>query len=208
MTYRLPSLNSLRAFEAAARHLSFKNAASELGVTPGAVSQQVKKLEGSLGVDLFRRLSNGLLLSEAGEIYLPRVTQVFQDLTDATEAIAPAINGKKFTLGICPKAASLLPEGWPAQREALQPYIRQVVMTSDVERIRRDEIDCLIRMRGGPYGDLALVEVRNPHQQEGATELHFICKSALADCRQTRAILADLDAVALSSLPRPRRLAG
>ena len=48
MTYRLPSLNALRAFESAARHLSFKMAASELGVTAGAVSQQVKKLEGSL----------------------------------------------------------------------------------------------------------------------------------------------------------------
>ena len=206
MTYRLPSLNTLRAFEAAARHLSFKTAASELGVTPGAVSQQIKKLEASLGVDLFRRLSNGLLLTEAGETYLPRITQVFRDLTAATEEIAPGINGKKFTLGLCPKAAALLPEGWPGRRGALQPHIRQVVMTSDVERIRRDEIDCLVRMPGGPYGELALVRIGSP--TGGASELHFICKNALADCRQTKAILADLEAVELSETPRPRRLAG
>ena len=69
MTYRLPSLNTLRAFEAAGRHLSFRTAASELGVTPGAVSQQVKKLEGSLSVALFRRLPHGLLLTVEGEAY-------------------------------------------------------------------------------------------------------------------------------------------
>ena len=71
MTYRLPPLNTLRAFEAAARHLSFKTAANELGVTPGAISQKVKKLEASLGVPLFRRLPHGLLLTEEGEAYLP-----------------------------------------------------------------------------------------------------------------------------------------
>ena len=68
MTYRLPSLNALRAFEAAARHLSFKTAATELGVTAGAVSQQVKKLENSLSVELFRRLPHGLLLDRRAHV--------------------------------------------------------------------------------------------------------------------------------------------
>ncbi|TQV82195.1 LysR family transcriptional regulator [Denitrobaculum tricleocarpae] len=199
MTYRLPSLNTLRAFEAAARHLSFKTAAGELGVTPGAVSQQVKKLEGSLGVALFRRLPHGLLLTGAGETYLPRITRVFEDLTDATEEIAPDINGRKFTLGLCPKAAAVLPEAWPVRREALQPHIRQVIETSDIECIRRDEIDCLIRIGGGPYGDLTLVELPHPTDRNGASKLHFICKNGLADCRQSKAILADLDAVILSA---------
>ena len=53
MSHRLPPLNGLRSFEAAARHLSFTRAADELGVTPGAVSQQVKSLEGKLGVTCF-----------------------------------------------------------------------------------------------------------------------------------------------------------
>ena len=198
MTYRLPSLNTLRAFEAAARHLSFKTGASELGVTPGAVSQQVKKLEASLGVALFRRLPHGLLLTEAGETYLPRITQVFEDLTDATEEIAPDLNGRKFTVGICPKVAAVLPRGWPGQRDALQPHVRQAIETSDVERIRRDEIDCLIRIGGGPYGDLSLVEVPHPTDRERASKLHFICKTGLADCRQSKAILADLGALTLS----------
>src|SRR6266566_7168937 len=59
MSYRLPPLNGLRAFEASARHLSFKRAADELSVTPGAISQQVKSLEASIGVKLFRRLPRG-----------------------------------------------------------------------------------------------------------------------------------------------------
>ena len=91
MTYRLPSLNTLRAFEAAGRPLSFKMAASELGVTAGAVSQQVKKLEGSLGVDLFRRLPHGLLLTAEGETYLPRISTVFEELTQADEFLQVAV---------------------------------------------------------------------------------------------------------------------
>jgi len=198
MTYRLPSLNTLRAFEAAARHLSFKTGASELGVTPGAVSQQVKKLEASLGVALFRRLPHGLLLTEAGETYLPKITQVFEDLTDATEAIAPDINGRKFTVGVCPKAAAVLPRGWPGRRDALQPHVRRTIETSDVDCVRRDEIDCLIRIGGGPYGDLTLIEVRHPRERDRVSTLHFICKTGLADCRQSKAILADLDALTVS----------
>ena len=61
-------LNALRAFEAAARHLSFVQAAEELHVTPAAVSHQVKRLEEYLGLQLFRRLARGLLLSETGQV--------------------------------------------------------------------------------------------------------------------------------------------
>ena len=66
MTYTLPPMNPLRAFEAAARHLSFKLAAHELHVTPGAVGQQVKALEERLGVRLFERLHKQLALTPAG----------------------------------------------------------------------------------------------------------------------------------------------
>ena len=190
MTYRLPSLNTLRAFEAAARHLSFKVAASELGVTPGAVSQQVKKLEASLGVALFRRLPRGLLLTDQGEAYLPRITRVFEDLTEATEAIAPEMNGRKFSVGISSGARTLLPPNWPADCGQLKAYVRDVVQTTDVERVRSDEIDCLIRLGGGPYGDLALVAISGT--AEGPEELHFLCKPGLADCRQSRAIVESL----------------
>src|SRR5665213_1058767 len=67
MTYSLPPLNALRAFEAAARHLSFKLAAHELHVTPAAVGQQVKALEARLGVRLFERLHKQLILTVAGQ---------------------------------------------------------------------------------------------------------------------------------------------
>ena len=69
MPAKLPPLASLRAFEAAARHLSFAKAAEDLLVTPGAVSQQVKQLEDWLGVALFRRLPKGVLLTDAGQLY-------------------------------------------------------------------------------------------------------------------------------------------
>jgi LysR family glycine cleavage system transcriptional activator len=65
MPQRLPPLNSLRAFEAAARHLSFKKAARELNVTPAAVGHQIKGLEAYLGIQLFHRLNRALLLTEA-----------------------------------------------------------------------------------------------------------------------------------------------
>lgn len=194
MTYRLPALNTLRAFESAARHLSFKTAASELGVTAGAVSQQVKKLEASLGVALFRRLPQGLLLTAEGEAYLPRITRVFEDLTDATEAIAPDINGKKFNVGLCSKAQAVLPSNWPNHCDRLRPYVRNVIQTTDVELVRTDEIDCLIRLGGGPYGDLALMTVPSPASTaEHPATLHFVCKPGLADCRQSKAILEDLE---------------
>ena len=200
MTYRLPSLNTLRAFEAAARHLSFKMAASELGVTAGAVSQQVRKLEVSLGVVLFRRLPQGLLLTVEGETYLPRISRVFEDLTEATEAIAPEINGKKFSIGICAKAMAVLPPYWPNHNDSLKPYVRSSMQTADVELVRNNEIDCLIRLGGGPYGDLALVRIPgSPGTNKHPHELHFICKPALADCRQSKAILEDLTAHAASN---------
>lgn len=200
MTYRLPSLNTLRAFEAAARHLSFKMAASELGVTAGAVSQQVKKLEGSLGVALFRRLPHGLLLTVQGETYLPSITRVFEDLTQATEAIAPDMNGKKFNVGICSRALALLPSSWPNHCESLKPYVRDSIQTTDVELVKSNEIDCLIRLGGGPYGDLSLVRIPgSPGTREPREELHFICKPGLADCRQSRAILEDLMGHAVSA---------
>lgn len=193
MTHRLPHLNSLRAFEAAARHLSFKTAASELGVTAGAVSQQVKKLEETLDVPLFRRLPQGLLLTDAGERYLPAITRAFREVTRATEAIAPDINAKKFTIGVSSEARTLLPSNWPNEDKRLRAYVRSMIETNDVDLVRTDEIDCLIRHGGGPYGDLALIRLPFMHKTGAPpAELHFICKPGLADCRQSKAIFESL----------------
>lgn len=84
----LPSLNALRAFVAAGRHLSFTRAADELHVTQGAVSRLVKQLEADLGVSLFRRGPRGLELTEAGAAYLPPLTEAFERMQTATKLIA------------------------------------------------------------------------------------------------------------------------
>ncbi|MHC4052148.1 LysR family transcriptional regulator [Bradyrhizobium sp. 25ACV] len=89
MTYLLPPLNALRAFEAAARHLSFKQAAHELHVTAGAVSQQVRLLEERLGVQLFERRTRQIILTSAGETYLARVRDAFRCLAEATAELKP-----------------------------------------------------------------------------------------------------------------------
>src|ERR1700736_995427 len=102
MSHRLPPLNGLRSFEATARHLSFTRAADELGVTPGAVSQQVKSLERALGIALFRRLPRSLVLTREGEAYLPAIEQAFDIISRATELTAPALGGRKLRLGVAP----------------------------------------------------------------------------------------------------------
>ena len=95
-THRAPPLNALRAFEAAARHLSFKVAARELHVTAGAVSHQVKQLEDFLGVALFRRLTRALELTPEAHILLPKVQEGLAAIMEAVELVrareeAPAL---------------------------------------------------------------------------------------------------------------------
>jgi LysR family glycine cleavage system transcriptional activator len=193
MTYRLPSLNALRAFEAAARNLGFQAAARELGVTSGAVSQQVRKLEHSLGVALFRRLSNGLELTREGEIYLPRIIKIFDDLTEATEEIAPDMNGMKFTVGVCPTAIDVLPTRWPLGGRGLDPYVRARVETSRLEEVETGEVDCLVRLGSGSVRDLDALEIpTDSDMSRGAESLYLICRPSLANCSQVRAIAADL----------------
>jgi LysR family glycine cleavage system transcriptional activator len=85
--YRLPPLNALRVFEAAARHLSFKEAANELSITQAAVSHQIKSLEEYLGVELFRRSGRGVQLTEAARACLPRLREGFDALAAAVELI-------------------------------------------------------------------------------------------------------------------------
>src|SRR5512142_687813 len=87
MIYRLPPLNALRVFEAAARHLSCKDAANELSITQAAVSHQVKSLEDYLGVQLFKRAGRGVQLTEAARACLPKLREGFDSLAAAVEMI-------------------------------------------------------------------------------------------------------------------------
>jgi LysR family glycine cleavage system transcriptional activator len=96
MERHLPPLNALRAFEAAARHLSITRAAEELHVTPAAVSHQVKGLEAYLGVQLFKRANRSLLLTDAGQACLP------DRLAEAMEAVRAGDESGPLTVSVPP----------------------------------------------------------------------------------------------------------
>ncbi len=114
MTYLLPPLNALRAFEASARHRSFGRAAAELHVTPGAVGQQVRALERLLGVALFERTGTGLQLSAAGYELAPALRRAFEQITQATQGLRPA-HAALVRLGVR-AGLSLAPRGGLARR--------------------------------------------------------------------------------------------
>ena len=189
MTYRFPSLNGLKAFEAAARHLSFKAAAAELGVTAGAISQQVKRLEATLGITLFRRLPQGLLLTKEGHSYLPKISQAFDLLTDATEAVAPAMNGRKLSIGISESLIDRLPKNWPRHSPALGSYIRETYICDDIELIWANDLDALLIDRNTRHNGLSEQEIIT---DDDAAPYFFVTRPGLANCRQSRAIIEEL----------------
>jgi LysR family glycine cleavage system transcriptional activator len=106
MSDRLPPLNALKVFESAARHLSLKQAAQELSVTPAAISHQVKLLEEYLGVQLFRRLNRGLELTPAARAGLPRLSAGFEALAQAVAAMRPQTDSGQLTISAAPSFAT------------------------------------------------------------------------------------------------------
>ncbi len=99
---RLPPLNALRVFDAAARHGSFNRASEELCVTPSAVSHQLKSLEEFLGVELFKREKRTISLTAAGERYLPSVQIALDELEQATRRLVAAPNTNVVKVSIAP----------------------------------------------------------------------------------------------------------
>ncbi|MGH8758299.1 MAG: LysR substrate-binding domain-containing protein [Burkholderiales bacterium] len=110
--FRLPPLNFLRTFEAAARHLSFTRAADELHCTQASVSQQIRALEHFLGKPLFHRLPRGIELTEAGQAYLPGVQASIQYLAAATMGLV----GKSRTQNLVISAPVAFASYWLAPR--------------------------------------------------------------------------------------------
>jgi len=192
MSHRLPSLNGLRAFEAAARHLSFKTAARELGVTPGAVSQQVKSLETTLQVKLFRRLPRGLLLTRAGGDYLPDLSEAFRIISRSTEAIAPALPGRKLQIGISRELRAHLPDKWPIDRAELSPYIGKPMVSDDLELIRSGKLDGILQLQDRQAHGLSNENVAVIGAGAGHEKIYYICPIGLAGCRQSRALVSSL----------------
>lgn len=105
MSRQLPPLNALRAFEAAARHMSFTLAAEELCVTQGAISRQIKLLEGHLKVPLFRRLPRALELTPDGVAYLPTLREAFDSIEFATRRITRGNQHSVLTVSVLPTLA-------------------------------------------------------------------------------------------------------
>ena len=99
-------LQTLRAFEAAARHLSFTRAAEELHVTQAAVSHQVKALEDFLDFKLFRRINRSLLLTEEGQTYAPAIHQAMSQIRDATARLLENQNTGVLTVSVLPSFAA------------------------------------------------------------------------------------------------------
>src|SRR5258708_13835646 len=106
MPRRLPPLNALKVFEAAARHESFTRAAEELCVTQGAVSHQVKALEAELGLKLFNRERQRLVITEAGRAYLVVVRDAFDRIGDGTERLLQRQRGGALTVSTSPNFAA------------------------------------------------------------------------------------------------------
>jgi len=105
MTRQMPSLNGLRAFEAAGRHGSFKAAAEELNVTQTAVSHMVRLLEKHLGFALFRRHANKLELTDQGRAFQPGLTEAFDAIARLSEQVASMQAGPVLTIGVAPTLA-------------------------------------------------------------------------------------------------------
>lgn len=106
MARRLPSLNALKAFEAAARHGSFTKAAEELFVTQGAVSHQVKGLEAELGIRLFQRERQRLIITEAGRSYLEIIRDAFDRVAAGTERLLQRQSAGVITVSTSPNFAA------------------------------------------------------------------------------------------------------
>ncbi len=146
MTERLPPLTALRAFEAAARHMSFQRAAEELNVTPAALSFQIKSLEEHLGAPVFRRLNRAVELTEAGRVLAPGASEGFSALNTAWRAARRLGGQDHLTVTSGPGFTSL----WLAPRlfsfATAHPEIELRLSASlKVLDFDRDEIDVAIR---------------------------------------------------------------
>ncbi|HTH17393.1 MAG TPA: transcriptional regulator GcvA [Magnetospirillum sp.] len=171
MVRRLPPLRSLRAFEAAARHLSFARAADELHVTPAAISQQVKILEQFLGVALFRRGAQ-LSLTEAAANALPLVSDSFDLMERAVERLRQGRDGGPLVVSASPSFAArwLIPR--MARFQERHPDI-DLRLSASIRLVDFDteDVDVAIRYGGGRYPGLhverlkaeEVVPVANPH---------------------------------------------
>lgn len=188
MARRLPNLNALKAFEAAARHLSFTQAASELNVTQGAISHQVQALEESLGVLLFRRMNRRLALTDAGRAYLPALSEAFDRIAGATLRLKAEEETGQLTVTVLPSFAArwLLPR--ISRFRQIAPEIDVMISSrQQLVDLTREPVDAAIRfgLGQGRYPELTETFLMGD-------EIFPIMAPALRDGRPPPRIPADL----------------
>ncbi|MEM7225281.1 MAG: transcriptional regulator GcvA [Pseudomonadota bacterium] len=155
MTRRLPPLNGLRAFEAAARHMSFTTAAEELHVTQAAISRQVKLLEEHLGADLFRRYNRRLELTDGGRAYFLVLRHAFNHMDLATKQLFPESDDTTLKVSVLNSLAQkwLLPRLSDFQARA--PNIEVLLSASDrLVDFSREDFHIALRYGAGGYRGL------------------------------------------------------
>src|SRR6201987_4079841 len=173
MTARLPSLNGLRAFEAAARHMSFTLAAAELNVTQTAISHQIRRLEQELGLRLFVRQNRSLTLTAEAREYLPGIRAAFNDLRLATDRLLRKDGDRVLTVSTLASFAAkwLLPRLSSFQQAHPELALRTPSSTS-LANFRRDDVDAAIRYGRGHWTGLRADWLT-------ADELFPVCSPAL-----------------------------
>ncbi|MCL1078789.1 transcriptional regulator GcvA [Parashewanella spongiae] len=162
MPRRLPPLNALKAFEAAARHLSFTRAAEELFVTQAAVSHQIKALEDYLGLKLFRRKNRSLLLTEEGQSYFLDIKDIFVQVAESTERLLARSAIGSLTVCMPPSFAIqwLVPR--LAKFSEKNPEIDVRIKAVDSDEIPlTDDIDVAIYYGEGHWPELHADKLRN-----------------------------------------------
>lgn len=160
MPRRLPSLNAVKAFEAAARNRSFTRAAEELFVTPGAVSQQVKALEAELGLKLFNRERQRLVITEAGREYLSVVREAFDQIALGTERLMQRQRSGVLTVRVGPDFAAKWLVNRLGRFVESHPEIDLRVSAGD-QRVdfAREDVDLAVRHGDGQWPELEVVRL-------------------------------------------------
>lgn len=157
MRRSLPPLNALRAFEAAARHMSISLAANELRVTPAAISHQIRILEDHIGLPLFTRSGRGLALSDAGSAGLRELREGFSKLSAAMDAIDSLGEAGILSVSVAPSFAAkwLLPrlESFRIAHREIDVHVSASMALSD---FAKDGNDLAIRYGAGRYSDLSV----------------------------------------------------
>jgi len=152
---KLPFLNGIRAFEAAARAKGFAKAADELHVTPAAISRMVQLLEQRIGVPLFERKPNRLMLTPAGTAYQAGLTQIFDQLANLTAQVTAMAGSRVLTIGVGPTFATrwLIPRLADFQKK--EPDLEVRFVTGGATVPYNDEWTCGIRLGRGDWPDFA-----------------------------------------------------